>query len=115
MAYLSAEDTKKIRTALKTNFKQFKFSVTRSHYTGVNIAILSGPTDFGVGKHESLNHFYPERYQDGEVFKQMIETVNAAVENYDNSEPQVDYFDVGYHENWQIGRWDKDFGLTKLN
>ena len=45
----------------------------------------------------------------------MIETVNAAVENYDNSEPQVDYFDVGYHENWQIGRWDKDFGLTKLN
>ena len=60
MAYLSAEDTKKIRTALKTNFKQFKFSVTRAHYTGVNITILSGPKDFGASNfngHLQLNEY----------------------------------------------------------
>ena len=112
MAYLSAEDTKKIRTALKTNFKQFKFSVTNSHYTGVNVTILSGPTDFGMGTYEQLNYFYPERYQDGEIFKKMRETVHAAVANYDNSDAQVDYFDVGYYEHWQIGRWNKPFVKT---
>ena len=115
MAYLSAEDTKKIRTALKTNFKQFKFSVTRSHYTGVNIAILSGPVDFDASKHDNylqLNEYYPENYSNGNIFKKMIQTVDKAVRNHDNSDAQIDYFDIGYFTHWSVGRWNKPFVKT---
>lgn len=33
-------------------------------------------------------------------------------ENYDNSDIQTDYFDVGYYVNVQIGRWNKPFEVT---
>ena len=39
MAYLSAEDVKHIRVALKKEFPQYKFSVTRDH-GWVSILIL---------------------------------------------------------------------------
>ena len=43
MAYLSAEDVKHIRVALKKEFPQYKFSVTRDHHLGVNINFMKGP------------------------------------------------------------------------
>ena len=43
MAYLSAEDVKHIRVALKKEFPQYKFSVTRDHWLGVNINFMKGP------------------------------------------------------------------------
>ena len=43
MAYLSAEDVKHIRVALKKEFPQYKFSVTRDHHLGVNINFMEGP------------------------------------------------------------------------
>ena len=115
MAYLSKESTKLIREALKTNFKQFKFSVTNSHHTGVNITILSGPVDFDASKHDNylqLNEYYPENYSNGNIFKKMIQTVDKAVANHDNSDAQIDYFDVGYYTSWSVGRWNKPFVKT---
>ena len=40
MAYLSAEDVKHIRVALKKEFPQYKFSVTRDHWLGVNLSLI---------------------------------------------------------------------------
>ncbi len=115
MAYLSSEDTKKIRTALKTNFKQFKFSVTNSNHTGVNIAILSGPKDFGASNfngHLQLNEYHPLNHTDGKLFQKMIRTVDKAVANHDNSNAQIDYFDVGYYTHWSAGKWNRRFVKT---
>ena len=115
MAYLSSEDTKKIRTALKTNFKQFKFSVTNSHHTGVNISILSGPKDFGASSYDGylqLNEYHPLNHTDGKLFQKMIRTVDKVVANHDNSEPQYDYFDVGYYTHWSAGKWNRRFVKT---
>ena len=115
MAYLSADDTKKIRTALKSEFKQFKFSVTNSNHTGVNISILSGPKDFGASSYNGylqLNEYYPENHTDGKTFKKMIKAVDKAVPNFDNSEPQIDYFCCGYYTHWSVGKWNKAFVKT---
>jgi len=114
MAYISAEDTKAIRKALKTALPQFKFSVRNSHYTGVNVTIVSGPTDFGCGDHAQLNEYYPERYQDGDIFKKIVEITNTAGSrpNYDNSDAMVDYFDVGYYTHFSVGSWNKPFVKT---
>ena len=46
MAYINAKDVQAIRKELKENFKDFKFSITKSHSSSVNVTILSGPVDF---------------------------------------------------------------------
>ena len=43
MAYISTDDVKKIRNALKTEMPQYKFSVVRDHYSSVSIAMMKGP------------------------------------------------------------------------
>ena len=43
MAYINAEDVNHIRVALKKEFPQYKFSVTRDHHLGVNINFMKGP------------------------------------------------------------------------
>ena len=51
MAYIDTKDVKAIREALKAEFgKDFKFSVTRDHYSGVRIAIMSGVANFYDGE-----------------------------------------------------------------
>ena len=43
MAYISTDDVKKIRNALKTEMPEYKFSVVRDHHSSVTIAIMKGP------------------------------------------------------------------------
>ena len=43
MAYINAQDVNHIRVALKKEFPQYKFSVTRDHHLGVNINFMKGP------------------------------------------------------------------------
>ena len=114
MAYISAEDTKAIRKALKTALPQFKFSVRNSNHTGVTVTIVSGPTDFGCGSHAQLNEFYPDKYENADTFKKIIKITNTAGSrpNYDNSDAMIDYFDVGYYTNFQVGTWEKPFVKT---
>ena len=58
MAYIGAEDVKAIREALKKEFgKDFKFSVTRDHYSGVRIAIMSGVANFYDGELDSTDKY----------------------------------------------------------
>ena len=43
MAFINAKDVNHIRVALKKEFPQYKFSVTRDHWLGVNINFMKGP------------------------------------------------------------------------
>ena len=45
MAYINAEDVNHIRVALKKEFPQYKFSVTRDHHLGVNINFMKSSHD----------------------------------------------------------------------
>jgi len=33
-------------------------------------------------------------------------------ENWDNSDPMTDYFDVGFYLTFSIGKWNKPFQVT---
>ena len=47
MAYISTNEVKEVRKALKEKFgKNIKFSVTRDHYTGISVSIMEGVMDF---------------------------------------------------------------------
>ena len=59
MAYINAEDVNHIRVALKKEFPQYKFSVTRDHHLGVNINFMKGPRfaeyEYLVEKRDAAN------------------------------------------------------------
>ncbi len=43
MAYISTDEVKAVRVALKEHFKnKIKFSVRREHYSSLNVSITSG-------------------------------------------------------------------------
>ena len=58
MAYIDTKDVKAIREALKAEFgKDFKFSVTREHYSSVRISIMRGVENFYNGSMESSDKY----------------------------------------------------------
>ena len=120
MAYLSAEDVKHIRVALKKEFPQYKFSVTRDHHLGVNINFMKGPrfaeyeyfdrysgemkTD-NLDGHHQINHFHLESFygkENAEILGKVSEIAHTAPglaggkKYYNNNDIQSDYFDVAY-------------------
>ena len=136
MAYIDTKDVKAIREALKAEFgKDFKFSVTRDHYSGVRIAVMSGVTNFYDGSmdrkdkysdrvhtfdgHEQINHYHTHFYGEHEaLFSKISEIAHTAPglaggkTYYCNDDAQSDYFDRAYYVSIHVGKWDKPYEIN---
>ena len=139
MAYISTEEVKAVRVALKESFKnKIKFSVRREHYSSLNVSIISGEINFFDGSlnrkdkyhpdavghvfdgHEQINEYYPEYYGKHEMLiAEIINIMKTAPANvkggrawYDNSDAMVDYFDTAYYTHLNIGKWNKPYEFT---
>lgn len=110
MAYISTQEVKEIRNELKATFPQIKFSVTRENYSSVNVYIMEAPLKFTERDYEQLNPYYLDRYSNNDVLEKIKEICNR--NNYNRSDSQSDYFDVGHYFNLSVGKWDKPFKLT---
>jgi len=118
-AYIKAEDIKAIRNDLKKTFPAFKFAVSRSQGSSgsINVYILSGPMKFRDTDGD-INHYHPGSYKNADTLKKIIAVINK--KNYDNSDSQSDYFDVGFYLHLAQGRYswrgskktEKGFVLT---
>tara|TARA_B110000037_G_scaffold202489_1_gene244713 strand:- start:8 stop:436 length:429 start_codon:yes stop_codon:yes gene_type:complete len=136
MAYISTDEVKAVRVALKERFKnKLKFSVRREHYSSLNVSIVSGEINFFDGSldrkdswnkeapshkfdgYEQINEYYPENYgKHSELFKNIVEIMKTAPANvkggrawYDNSDAMTDYFDTAYYTHINVGKWDKPY------
>ena len=123
MAYISADEVRAIRVALKEKFgsRGFKFGVRNSNQMEVIVTVLCGPTDFSdilKGKEcFQINNYYLDDYRQHETFFKEIETiiktapatVNGGWVWYNNSDVQSDYFDRAYYYSMRIGAWDKPY------
>jgi len=136
MAYIDTKDVKAIREALKAEFgKDFKFSVTRDHYSGVRIAIMSGVVNFYDGSMDSkdkysdrvhtfdgytqINHYHTHFYGEHEaLFSKISEIAHTAPglaggkSYYCNDDAQSDYFDRAYYVSIHVGKWDKPYEIN---
>ena len=137
MAYVSTEEVKEVRKALKEKFgKNLKFSVRRQNYSSIDVSIISGKVNFFDGSMDSkdkyngrvtkfdgytqINEYYPEFYGKHEqLFKDIVEIIKTAPANanggrawYDNSDAMIDYFDTAYYTHVSVGKWDKPYELT---
>lgn len=123
MAYVSKEQKAAIVAALKKVVPaSWKYSVSVANHSTLVVTISAAPVDLlaeiarktGRGHivtsgNVEVNHYYPAEAL-GEslpVFERIISACNTG--NYDNSDSQTDYFDVGHYVKIRIGRFDKPF------
>ena len=119
MSYISTEDVKKIRVALKNEFgKKLKFGVRKSpSHSSVGVTIKSGTVDFSdlmrnPNDHVPVNHYHLGNYGvHKSLFEKIIEIIKTAPSDkwYNNSDPMTDYFDVAFYFDLNIGEWDKPY------
>lgn len=114
MAYINKEKAKEIRNELKKEFPDFNFSVRIDGHISLNVSIMESPLDFSqaikdykMNGYVQLNHFHLESYEHSETLKKIKAVCNKG--NYDNSDIQTDYFDVGWYFHFEIGKWDRPY------
>ena len=123
MAYMNQEKKAKIAAALKKVVPvDWKYSLRVHHHSSIIMTIRSAPIDLMarlypdfIGDNIDVNHYWahdrlaecPEK----QIILQIIECLN--LDNWDRSDSQTDYFDVGHYVTLQIGSWDKPFAVTE--
>jgi hypothetical protein len=108
MAYINSEKVAQIRASLKKALPEYKFSVRKnSGNHGVTVSIMAGPKRFAAADHSQLNHYRIEWYENADVLEKIVDIANDG--NHDNSEPQFDYFDVGWYIHLEQGRWNQPY------
>jgi hypothetical protein len=128
MAYITKEKTAEIRTKLKKEFPEIKFSVRRetgSMYASLRVAIMKAPYEFipqdaldEAGGTRDITFARTSWLDDsatGKIAKNILTRILDICNegNYNNSRPEVDYFDVGWYCNITIGKWGQPFQLVK--
>ena len=116
MAYISTEEVKVIREELKKNFPSrlgWKLSIVRRDYLSLSISIIQAPFELRNDQnnaYEQVNQYWIESRENKQSIpplKKIFEIANK--NNYNRSDVQSDYFDVGYYLNISIGHFGKPF------
>ena len=120
MPYITKDQVKAKRAALKAALPAYKLSVTTEHFSGIKVAIMAGPTDFGT-EYQQLNpyiNYREERYNSNtgewesnphiqDVLDIVMPILNEGKgEGFEDS----DYGHVPDYYTWvHIGKWDKPY------
>jgi len=122
MPYITKDQVKQKRAALKAALPAYKLSVTTEHYSGIKVAIMAGPTDFGT-EYTQLNPYIDyreERYNsntgewDSNPPIQAILDIVMPILNEGKGEgfQDSDYGHVPDYYTWvHIGKWDKPYQI----
>ena len=124
MPYITKDQVKAKRAALKAALPAYKLSVTTEHYSGIKVAIMAGPTDFGT-EYTQLNpyiNYREERYNsstgqyDTNPPIQAVLDIVMPILNEGKGEgfQDSDYGHVPDYYTWvHIGKWDKPYQVKK--
>ena len=126
MAYMNQERKAELAPAIKSVFKKYgvKASIAVRNHSTLVVTVKSGTVDF-IGNFNTVrdrNHpldyidvnpyWYHEHFTGvaKDFLTELFTAMNAG--NHDNSDIQVDYFDVGWYADVNIGKWDKPYVLA---
>jgi hypothetical protein len=134
MAYMNQERKAKIAPRIKTILKKYglKGSLAVRNHSTLVLTIKSGKIDFIqnyndaiddrqpytgrriVDKYLDVNPYHYQNYFTGKALACLTEIFNVMNDgNHDRSQPEVDYFDVGWYVDVNVGRWNKPYEVTK--
>lgn len=139
MAWVQKETIDKVRAALKVLNKGYgmKTSVSGTNSSSLKVRIVSGKLDLignyietvgaanvmrdyeEVAKYIKrtgyiqVNHYWLETNYTGTTLEYLEKVkVIMAVDHWDKSDIQSDYFHCAYYMNIDIGKWDKGYEVT---
>lgn len=126
MAYMSQKRKKELAPKIKDILKGYCLKGTLSvrHHSTLVLNITEGELDFlGNFKQTTnectsddyirINPYWYQQHFSGtckDALKRIINAMNVG--NHDNSDPQTDYFDVGWYVDVNIGNWNKPYILN---
>ena len=123
-----------VRSELKVAFPECKFSVTIDRFTGgqaLAVSLIEAPENAlaNGSQYEQINHYTVRRYSYNEYISnlrgqapKMTEygylIMKAAdrianMENWDESDPMVDYFHCNYYLSLAVGKWNTPFSVAR--
>jgi hypothetical protein len=136
MAYMDQEKKAKIAPEVKRICAKYgvKGSLSVDHHTSLILTIKSGVLDF-IGNANAVlaqdpralaqksqplkdyiqvNTYWYHEHFTGVVKEFLGEVINAMNDgNWNKSDIQSDYFNVGWYLNINVGRWNKPYELVK--
>jgi hypothetical protein len=105
----TTERVKTIRNELKNVLPAYKFSVTKRHYNGVSIVILSGPAKLTDENYEQVNTWYIDEQPEG-VKKNVLNIVNKIASEGVTYRETGDYgTQPDFYVNIKIGDYNKPY------
>lgn len=132
---MNQERKAELAPAIKAVFKKYgvKGSIAVRNHMSLVVTVKSGPIDF-IGNFNSIlkenawkqdypqqdaigyidvNPYWYHEHFDGIARKFLAELITVMnLGNWDKSDSQTDYFDIGWFLDVNIGRWDKPYILT---
>jgi len=111
MAYLSKEDTKKMRDQIKAAYPQYKWSITNEHSSSVHVALMESDIPFKED-YIQVNHYWYKEHdytvRAKMVFQHVLQIINSIKLCYDRNagDPYADYGDNTFFINLHVGKWD---------
>jgi len=135
MAYMSQERKSEIATNVKAVLKKFgiKGSLSVRHHSTLSLTLKSGKIDFignsnrvcgsdhyqvargfkpNTSNYDSINPYWFHEHYDGDAKAFLTEVMEAMNDgNWDKSDIQSDYFNVGWYVEVHIGKWNKPYVL----
>jgi hypothetical protein len=137
MAYVSQELKAKLAPAIKAICKKYnvKASLAVRHHSTLVLNIKQGSIDFignsnkvcgndfyqvargftpNTQSYDSVNPYHYSSHYDGVAKEFLLEVFTALNDgNWDKSDIQTDYFNVGWYVDVNIGAWNKPYALVK--
>jgi hypothetical protein len=126
MPYITKEQVKAKRKALKAALPEYKLSITTEHYSGIKVAIMRGPSSLHGTTYSQLNPYidYREERWDrdledhasypeiADLMEIIMPILNEGIgEGFQDS----DYGHVPDYYTWvHIGKWDKPYVCTQI-
>ncbi len=105
----TTERVKTIRCELKNALPAYKFSVTKRHYNGVSIVILSGPAKLTEENYEQVNTWYIYDQPEG-VKKNVLNVINTIASEGVTYRETGDYgTQPDFYVNIKIGEFNKPY------
>jgi hypothetical protein len=113
MAHMTQELKKELAPRIKAVLKKYNMKGTIGVRNNVALVVnlSSGAIDFKPAYgYEQVNHYYICENYEGNAAAFLNELKSAMmVGNHDQSDSQIDYFDVGWYISINIGKYDKHY------
>jgi hypothetical protein len=103
------------RNSISLNIKSGKLDMIRNFNETMSDPFRSGPRfDASSDQYIQVNPYWFQEHFSGKpraFLKEAIQALNKG--NWNNSNSQIDYFDVGWYSYVNIGKWNKPYTVEK--